>query len=500
MRDLGSGQVTAGEWLPPVLLLLHMVVGFIAAVAVSTDRRPSSAIAWILLIVFVPLVGLIVFFLVGFGRLPLRRRARQKEVCDWMRARPEMTDRSVLPTSPVWAAGAVTLNSQLGSLPMVSGNSARLIAGYTESFDAMIADIDAATDYVHVEFYILVLDGATKPFFDALARACARGVTVRVLSDHVSGFLAPHRKETQQALARMGAQWHAMLPLRPWRGQWQRPDMRNHRKLVVVDGQVAHTGSQNLIDASYHKPRNVKRGLRWKELMVRLTGPIVAEIDAIFVTDWYSETDEVLPLDALARTADDSRFRAPPTAVETRVDAQAVPSGPSFENDNNLKLFALMIQNARRRISVTSPYFVPEEATLLALVTAASRGVQVELFVSAIGDQVMVYHAQRSYYEALLRAGVKIYLYRAPVVLHAKHFSIDDDMAVIGTSNMDIRSFSLNMEVSLLVSGRDFVDEMRKVEDDYRRNSDQLSLQQWSSRSTWEKTLDSLARLASSLQ
>jgi cardiolipin synthase len=492
--------MSAGELLSSVLLLMHVVVGFIATVAVSANRRPSSAIAWILLIVFIPLVGLIVFFLVGFGRLPVRRREKQREVSQRMLARPEMADRSVLPASPSWAAGAVTLNSNLGSLPMVTGNSAQLIAGYTESFDAMIADIDAASGYVHVEFYILVLDAATQPFFDALARACARGVTVRVLSDHVSGFLAPHRKQTRQALARMGAQWHAMLPLRPWRGQWQRPDMRNHRKLVVVDGQVAYTGSQNLIDASYHKPRNVKRGLRWQELMVRLTGPVVAEIDAVFVTDWFSETDEMLPLDAAVRAADAAHRRATPTGVVTQMDAQVVPSGPSFENDNNLKLFVLMIQNARHRISVTSPYFVPEEATLLALVTAASRGVHVELFVSAVGDQVMVYHAQRSYYEALLRAGVKIHLYRSPVVLHAKHFSIDDDMAVIGTSNMDIRSFSLNMEVSLLVSGRDFVDEMRKVEDDYRRNSDQLSLQQWSSRSTWEKTLDSLARLASSLQ
>ena len=135
-----------------------------------------------------------------------------------------------------------------------------------------------------------------------------------------------------------------------------------------------------------------------------------------------------------------------------------MPSGPSFENDNNLKLFAAVIQNAQRRISITSPYFVPDETIQMALVTAGSRGLDVELFVSEIGDQFMVFHAQRSYYEQLLRAGVKIYLYRAPTVLHAKHLSIDDDVAIIGSSNMDIRSLSLHMELLVMVHGDDFVD------------------------------------------
>ena len=153
-----------------------------------------------------------------------------------------------------------------------------------------------------------------------------------------------------------------------------------------------------------------------------------------------------------------------------------MPSGPSFENDNNLKLFAAMIQNARRRISITSPYYVPDETIQMALVTAGSRGLDVELFVSEIGDQFMVFHAQRSYYEQLLRAGVKIYLYRAPTILHAKHLSIDDDVAVIGSSNMDIRSLSLHMELSVLVHGTEFTSAMRAVEDDYRAKSRQVVL------------------------
>lgn len=475
-----------------ILLVAHGCIALVASVLVSANRRPSSAIAWILLIVFVPFLGVTAFVFVGIGRLPRRRREKQREINRLMFERSSALDRASLPTSPDWLESAVHLNTNLGSLPMLSGNAMRLLDDYGGTLDAMIADIDTARDYVHVMFYILVLDQTTKPFFDALARARARGVQVRVLSDHLSGLMFPRRRETLRAFEEMGAEWRAMLPLRPLRGQWQRPDMRNHRKLVVVDGRVGFTGSQNLIDASYLKPGNVRRGLEWVELMVRMTGPIVAELDAVFVTDWFSETDELLPVDGRASSSNAA-------LTGTTAHAQIVPSGPSFENDNNLKLFVLLLQNARHRISVTSPYFVPEESTLLALITAASRGVRVELFVSEIGDQLLVYHAQRSYYEVLLRAGVAIYLYRAPHVLHSKHFSIDDEVAVIGTSNMDIRSFSLNMEVSVLVRSREFVEQMRQVEDGYRTNSVRMSLEDWLKRPLGQKVRDNLARLTSSL-
>ncbi|MPM98263.1 Cardiolipin synthase A [bioreactor metagenome] len=311
----------------------------------------------------------------------------------------------------------------------------------------------------------------------------------------------PRRKETIRALREMGAQWHPMLPLRPWRGQWQRPDLRNHRKLVVVDGRVGYTGSQNLIDETYLKPKNVKRGLHWLELMVRLEGPIVGELDAVFVTDWYSETEELLSLETHASGASEDAPSGSGSAELVRsVDAQVIPSGPSFENDNNLKLFIMLIHNARKRISITSPYFVPDESTMMALVTAASRGLDVELFVSEIADQLLVAHAQRSYYAELLDAGVAIWLYRAPTVLHSKHFTIDDDIAVIGSSNMDIRSFSLNMEVSVLVSSREFTDRMRIVEDHYRAQSFRLDADEWARRPLGGKVLDGLGRLTSALQ
>ena len=482
----------SAQTLTILLGVIHAVIVLVTTILIAANRKPASAIAWILAIVFIPYVGVLLFLLIGFGRLPRRRREAQRMVSDLILERTH----GIAPVGhrdewPTVLPSAAQLNVELGALPMVGGNEARLLPDYVGSIEAMISAIDRAERYVHVEFYILVLDETTRPFFDALRRAIGRGVEVRVLSDHLAGILAANRRETAAEFTDMGAQWHPMLPLRPFHGQWRRPDMRNHRKLVVIDGTVGFAGSQNLIDSSYLKKKNIARGLRWQELMVQLDGPIVRELDAVFVTDWFSETQQLLPLDTSPITLrNGSQF----------FDAQVVPSGPSFENDNNLKLYVLLMQNARERLVITSPYFVPEESTMLAIVTAAARGVAVELFVSEIGDQPLVYHAQRSYYEQLLRAGVKIYLYRAPTVLHSKHFTIDEDIAVIGSSNMDIRSFSLNMEISVLVHGAEFVAAVRAVEDDYRRKSHRLELQEWVGRPAREKARDNLARLTSSLQ
>ncbi len=169
----------------------------------------------------------------------------------------------------------------------------------------------------------------------------------------------------------------------------------------------------------------------------------------MFLSDWYSETDELL--------GDEENVPAAAVPADPSPDAlvcQVVPSGPAYEGENNLRLFLSLVSSAQERVIITSPYFVPDEAMMYAITSAKFRGLDVQLFVSEIGDQGSVWHAQRSYYSDLLRAGVRIWLYPGPFILHAKHLSIDDDVAVIGSSNMDIRSFNLNFEISLLVRGR----------------------------------------------
>lgn len=485
--------MSSADWIGLLLSIAHVLIAVVAAVYIAANRKPSSAIAWIMAIVFIPYIGILFFLLIGNWRLPKHRRDKQAHVSEIFLERTEGLHVASHPDDwPDWLPSIVTMNRNLGALPMVGNNTAELYPDYLDSIQAIADSIDTATSFVHVEYFILVDDEATKPIMDALERACARGVKVRVLSDHIAQFSYPNRKGTVARFRAMGAEYLPMLPLQPFKKHWRRPDLRNHRKLVVIDGTLGYIGSQNLIVDHYHQKKNIQRGLHWKELVAKIEGPAVREIEAVFVTDWYSECNELLlPEHSNVHLGE---------LDHDKLDMQMVPSGPSFENDNNLKLFATLFQNARHRISVTSPYYVPDESIQMALVTAGARGLDVELFVSETSDQFMVYHAQRSYYEELLRAGVKIYAYAAPTILHAKHMTIDDDVSVIGSSNMDIRSLSLHMEMMMLVHGEDFCDRMREVEDSYRANSTQIHLEQWLKRPTGEKVFDNLMRLTSSLQ
>ena len=474
-----------------VLFVIDFTIRVLAIIYVPRNRRPQTALAWLLAIFFIPYLGVLLFLLVGSARLPRKRRLRQRQINDYILETTEGFDRVERdPPWPTWLESVVNLNRKLGSMPLVGGNSAQLYADNQKALDAMTQSIREAKRTVHVEFYILLLDDVTKPFFDALEDAHKRGVIVRVLLDHLGNFQYPGYRRTKKRLNRMGIQWHLMLPFQPLRGRIRRPDLRNHRKLLVIDGTIAYTGSQNVVETGYQRKKNHKRHLHWKDFMARFEGPVVAGIDALFVTDWFSETDELLEREAAPVRE----------SGKGKLDCQVVPSGPGFEGENNLRMFNSLVYAAQEKIILVSPYFVPDDSMLYAITTAAQSGIHVELFVSEIGDQFFVYHAQRSYYEALLRAGVHIFLYKSPTILHAKHMTIDDEIAVIGSSNMDMRSFGLNLEVSMLVRGEEFVSEMRAVEDGYRSLSRELTLEEWMQQPLRSTVLDNLARLTSALQ
>jgi len=480
------------SWLVITLFVVDLVVRIAAIIIVPRNRRPTAAMAWLLAIYFIPFVGVFLFLLIGNPRLPRKRRRKQAAINEYIHDTSASLEFGTLrPHAPQWFRALVQLNRNLGAMPIAGDNAATLIADYQQSLDAMAEAIRQAQRYVHVEFYILQSDESTDNFFRALEEVAERGVVVRVLLDHWANRGKPFYKQTLRRLDAMGAHWHLMLPVQPLRGRYQRPDLRNHRKLLVIDGDVAYMGSQNVTDSSYNLRKNIRRGLHWVDLMVRVEGPVVASINAVFLSDWYSETDETLrdEIDLFSVTSGPGDL-----------DCQVVPSGPGFDFQNNLKLFLGLLFAAKERIIIVSPYFVPDEALLLAITTACQRGVHVELFVSEEGDQAMVYHAQRSYYEALLHAGVTIWMYRKPYILHSKSVTIDDEVAVIGSSNMDMRSFGLNLEVSLLVRGEEFVRDMRRVEDAYRTLSRQLTIEEWRRQPLRSTILDNLARLTSALQ
>ena len=479
------------SWVILILTVVDLAIRVLALGIIPGNRRPTTAMAWLLGIFFIPVIGLILFLLFGNFRLSRRRVEQQQLVSERVRARTSvLSDVGSTYPGPEWVRSAAELNQRLGSIPMVDGNSVELIPGYPDSIKAMAEEVRKAKRFINAEFYILSSDHVTDELLTAMEDAAERGVEVRLLFDHLGTLRI---KGYSKLIARLKAskiRWRPMLPLNPMQGQWRRPDLRNHRKIMVIDGEIAFTGSQNLIEPSYNNPRHRKIGREWVELMACLRGPIVTTLNVVFATDWLSETDESLE-DQLAHR---------PELHAGHVTAQVVPSGPGFITENNLRLFNTLIYSAQRKISICSPYFVPDDSLLYAVTTAAQRGVDVELFVSEKGDQFLVHHAQQSYYEALLEAGVRIYLYKAPFVLHAKHFTIDNDVAVLGSSNMDMRSFSLNLEVSVMLLGEDIVQRISAVEDTYRDISRELTLEDWMKRPMGVKYVDNVARLTATLQ
>ncbi len=382
------------------------------------------------------------------------------------------------------------LNRRLTYLPCVVGDHRRLLAE-DEFVPALVRAVDRAEHTVHVEFYIAALDRRRNPSSTPCAGGGPRGArAVPLRPPRCPGY--PGHPRMNERLTADGVEWHRMMPIDPLRRRWRRPDLRNHRKLVVVDRRTGFVGSQNLIDPGYLKPRHVRAGRRWVDLNVELTGAVVQSLEEVFATDWFAETSEVLT--EVASAAEQSSPGGSSGAF------QVVPSGPGYPTEPNLRMFCALIHAATRKVSIVSPYFVPDEGLEQAITTASYRGVEVELFVSEKADQFMVHHAQRSYYSSLLRAGVRIHQLPAPAVLHAKVLVVDGERAVIGSSNMDIRSFNLDYEVSLLGLEPQFVADLAAVVDDYRARSVELTAQEWARRPFRQRYVDNVMRLTAALQ
>ena len=475
--------------------LVGWIIPFVMLFIVPTNRKPSSATAWLLLVFLLPYLGLVLFLVLGSPKLSRRRRAEQHtmdkllhQVVEEFQQQPELA-ALLDPPIPPRDAPFVQLNTNLGGMPALAGNSVELLPNYNAVFERIAQDIDNAQKYVHVEYFALSRDEETEGVFAAMERAVSRGVKVRVQMDHLGSRKYPNFEDMRAKLTAAGIEQHLLLPLHFFGANYTRIDLRNHRKIVVIDGQIGYTGSQNLIKRNYFR----KDAIYYDELVARVSGPVVGELEAAFITDWYSETRVLL-----------DRNTAPEVIFEPRACGemlcQVLPSGSGFENENNLKLFTSLIHAARHTLVITNSYFVPDDALMTAITSAAQRGVDVTLFNSEASDQFLVSHAERSYYEDLLRAGVKIYQYKAPILLHSKHITIDDDIAVIGSSNLDIRSFQLNLEVTLICYDAKVVADLRQVEAVNLSKSKPVNLEEWETRSVRERLYENISRLTAALQ
>lgn len=464
-------------------VLAEWLIRLVMIVVVPFRRTPAAAKGWLLLIFFEPIVGLFIYLIIGRARLPRWQRVRIARLAEVMAPvvrrfdnHPCIFHPEVGPT----LSQAVTLAENLGQSPILGGNAVELLSDYNGTIDRLVADIDQARNHVHLLFYIFADDPVTAPVVEALGRAVQRGVTCRVLADAIGSRIG--LRTLIPKLRGLGVQIHAMLPLSLYPMRKGRPDLRNHRKIAVIDGRIGYTGSQNLIAADF------KDGIAYEDLMVRVVGPVVSELQYVFATDWFLETEEIL----------EATDTFPDPEIAGTIPAQVLPSGPAFSTSNNQRLFVALVHGAKQRVVLTTPYFIPDEPLLQAMQTAALRGVDVHLVVSEEGDNAIVLLAQESYYEELLEAGIQIHLYHKDF-LHAKHLSIDDSVALIGSSNLDIRSFVLNAELMLLIYDSRPIVELAAEQERYYANARLLTLTTWRQRSFGRKLAQNLSRLSSPL-
>jgi cardiolipin synthase len=462
------------EWVIRVVMLL----------TVPRRRSPNSALAWLTLIFFLPWVGLVLYVLVGTNRLPRRRVERYRQLLEEFNRRlgQRLCGTAVTnPDLPAEAMTAVRLAERLGQLPILGGNEVELLTDTNEVIDRLIADIEQAENHVHMLFYIFHDDETSHRVSEALLGAARRGVTCRVLADAV-GSWAMLRRLAPKLLAG-GVQVQAALGVGLFRRTVARIDVRNHRKIVVIDGRIGYTGSQNIINADYGR-----RGLAWHDMTARVRGPAVLALQAVFLGDWYFETEQIL---------DDPAF-FPKVDICGSVPVQVLPSGPTYPVENYHRMVIAALHTARHQVIITTPYFVPDQSFLQAVQIAVLRGVDVILIVPEKCDKILVGAVAWSYFGELLELGCQVYLYR-PGLLHAKTMTIDNSFAFLGTGNFDIRSFNLNFEVNLLLYGDRVTAELRRRQLDYLAYSRSLTYEEWSSRPKIVKTFQGIARLISPL-
>ena len=492
------------EGLTSAILITEYAIKILALGMVPENRQPGSSQAWLLAILFIPVVGVPLFLLFGNPYITGRRHVIQAQANQLYEG--ALKNRPTVPVGVRVAPGVHTIlemNRKLTEIPCMSGEFVALYSDYKLSLAAMTDAVRAATDRVHIEFYAQSWDDETDEFFTAAVEAAERGVTVRVLADHLGSGKYKGFKVLRRRLRNTPVEFHLMLPINPFVGRFRRPDLRNHRKMLMVDGDHGFVGSQNLIERHYGSARNAKLGREWVDLMMEVRGEIVHSMDAVFAVDWYSECGEIIEtVGELAKglPATAGSMGGDPTAGDPVSAFQLVPSGPGYRTQPNLRMFTQLISQARERLRIVSPYFVPDEALLHALTSAAYRGVEVELFVPDKADQFMVHHAQRSYFRALLEAGVIIHRFRSPAVLHTKMMLVDDYGGIVGSSNMDLRSFNLNFEVSMLVLGGAAVADLNDVVERYLLESSTLDLDTWMNRPWPGRYVDNVARLTSALQ
>jgi len=480
------------SWITAAVLIADLMIRVGISLRIIMRRHPVGvSLAWVMVVLALPFAGAAVYLIFGELRLGNRRAKWAAEIHEpyqaWLGG---LRNRCYIDFSTLGpeCEPLAKLTEAAIQIPPMPGNELHLIDRTDDVFRSIIADIDAAERTCHMEFYIWNCGGLADEVAEALLRAARRGVICRVLVDAVGSreFLG---SDAARRLRQGGVALQAALPGGLVRGLFVRFDLRMHRKIVILDGETAYTGSLNMVDPRYFK-QDAGVG-QWVDAMVRVRGPAVEGLAITFLEDWELETGE--GVDKLAETGDVHRLEEQGDAV-----VQVVPSGPLVRNEAIQQILLMAIYAARRELILTTPYFVPDETMLAALISAARRGVRVTIVVPAKVDSLLVRFASQAHKSELLAAGIRIVLFDGGL-LHTKSITIDGEISLFGSLNFDPRSLHLNFEITLSIYDRAFTAELRQLQQSYIDQSEAMDLAVWQSRSVLKRFTENLARLVGPL-
>ena len=462
------------------LLIAHIMIvtACMVRILLRRHRQPESRMAWLVVVLTLPYVGAIAYLLLGETSIGRRRGTRWREIFHQLPQPADAAGYETLKHSPDASGRFMSLFSvgeSISGYKPAGANQARLMTDSNSTIDAMVADIDAATGHVHLVFYIWLTDNNGLKLVEALKRAAARGVTCRAMVDDL-GSRDMIRSQQWQDMAAAGVHTARALKIgnplvRIFRG---RVDLRNHRKILVIDNRITYCGSQNCADPAF-LPK--ARFAPWVDAVMRFEGPVVRQNQHLFISDWMANTDEDIS----------EILRQPLEAVKPGFTAQVIGTGPTVRNSAMPEMFVSVMYAARRELFVTTPYYVPNSSIQAALCAAANRGVDTSIILPARNDDFAVGATSKSYYEELLAAGVNIYEYRHGI-LHTKSMTVDGEITLIGSANMDRRSFDLNYENNILLHDPAMTAEMRARQEQYRGDSRPVTrteVESWS----WQKRI-----------
>ncbi|HEY2841221.1 MAG TPA: cardiolipin synthase [Pirellulales bacterium] len=474
--------ILAADWLIRLLLAGRIIL---------RGKPVGITFAWLTLVLIFPIGGAILYLMFGELRLGNRRAEWARRIHGpfqaWLSELRERTTVDWLPLGDECRSLANLCQSVVG-MPAMPDNELKLLRNADATLRSIVTDIDAAERSCHLEFYIWHPGGAADLVVEALVRAAARGVACRVLVDAVGSheFLG---SVLVRSLRAGGVAVRAALPVGLTRMLFYRLDLRIHRKIVVIDGQIGYTGSMNLVDPSFFK-QDAGVG-QWIDAMVRMRGPAVEALAVTFLEDWELEAAE-----GLERVRAHGGAHAVASAGSAVV--QVVPSGPTTARMPIQAIVLSAIYSAHTEVVLTTPYFVPDEIMVIALASAAARGVQVTIVIPRRVDSRLVRLASEAHKGDLLAAGVRIVLFEGGL-LHTKSITVDGRMCLFGSLNLDPRSLQLNFEITLAIYDAGFTGALRDLQADYISQATQLDLKRWETRSITTRFVDNAARLLSPL-